>query len=251
MRKLVLPLLGVGLVLLAASGVRAADDDVKAIIEKAIKAHGGKDNLDKAAKNPAAQTKGKGTVELGASIPFTEEATIQPGRFKSTVELEANGMTIKIITVFNGEKAWVNANGKTTELEGKVLEELKETMYLMRFARFSFLNDKAFELSSLGEIKIDKRPAVGVKVASKGHKDVNLYFDKETGLLAKMERQAYDARGDKEVNEERIITEYQTVDGIKMAKKLTINHDGNKHVEAEVLEIKHREKFDDSEFGKP
>ena len=35
---------------------------------------------------------------------------------------------------------------------------------------------------------LPSQAAVGVRVASKGQKDVSLYFNKETGLLAKVER---------------------------------------------------------------
>src|SRR5207253_1605637 len=98
-----------------------------------------------------------------------------------------------------------------------------------------FLKDKSVELSPLGEVKVNDRPAVGVRIASKGHRDLNLYFDKETGLMAKIERQALDTQTMQMVTEERIIQEYQVVDGMKVAKKVLVNRDGKKFTEAEVL----------------
>ena len=239
----------VSLLLLLAGGTHA-QEETKAIIDKAIKAHGGPEKL---ANERASQAKSKGTLEVaGMSLPFTEQTATQPNRLKSVLDLEVGGQSVKIITVFNGEKAWVkDATGNTTELEGKLLDEVKEAVYLQRLGRFMVLKDKTIELSPLGEVKVNGKPAVGVKVASKGHRDVNLFFDKTTGLLAKMDRQVLDQMTGQEVNEERIITEYQEVDGLKVAKKVQVNRGGKKFMEAEVLEIKFLDKLDDSEFAKP
>jgi hypothetical protein len=249
MRSYLIPSLGVGLLLLTHGGARA-QEETRAIIEKAIKAHGGADKL---AKDRATQAKSKGSLDIaGMSLDFTEEIFTQPNRLKSVLELQVAGQTVTVTTVFNGEKAWIkDPTGKTTELEGKALEEIKEATYQASLARFVFLKNKEYELSALGEAKVNGKPAVGVRVASKGHRDVNLYFDKESGLLAKIERQALDQMTGKEVAEERVITEYQEVDGVKVAKKAQVNRDGKKFVEAEVIEIKFRDKLDDSDFAKP
>jgi hypothetical protein len=247
MRTLLIPFLALGLWLVVAEGVRA-QDEARAILEKAIKAHGG---ADKIAKEKATQTKTKGTLELSGGLSFTEETSIQPNRLKSVVQLEVGNQTIKIVTVFDGKNAWVQAQGNTMELTGKILDEVKESSYLASLSTYAFLKDKEYEVSSIGEIKVNNRPAVGVKVAHKGHRDINFFFDKQTGLLAKMERQMVDPMTETDVTEERIITEYQEVDGLKVAKKALVNRDGKKYVEAEVLEVKFRDKFDDSEFAKP
>jgi hypothetical protein len=247
MRLIPIPAIAFGLLLLPAGGARA-DDATKAIIDKAIKAHGG---AEKIGKEKAAQTKSKGTLSLMGGLNFTEETTVQPDRLKSVLQLEAGGNTIQVTTVFDGKKAWASVNGQTQELEGKVLDEMKEASYMTRLARLAVLKDNEYELSPLGEVKVNGKPAVGIRVASKGHRDVNLYFDKESGLLAKLERQAVDAMTGEDVAEERIITEYQEIDGVKVPKKAVINRDGKKFIEAEVVEIKFRDKFDESEFAKP
>lgn len=236
-----------GLLLRVAGGASAADE-TQAIIDKAIKAHGG---VEKLAKDRATQSKSKGTIELAGGISYTQETSLQSGKFKDVMQLSVAGTDVTVTTVFDGKKAWVNANGMTRELEGKLLDEVKEAAYTTKLGRMVFLKDKAVELSPLGEVKVNDRPAVGVKVVTKGHRDLNMYFDKESGLLAKVERQALDAMTQKEVAEERIVLEYQEVDGMKVAKNVLINRDGKKFMEAEVLEVKFPDKLDDSEFAKP
>jgi hypothetical protein len=248
MRSFTIPSLIIALLLFTSGTGRAADEDVKAIIDKAIKAHGGADKLN---QDKASVAKNQGTIDLAGGIKFTEETTVQLDRIKSVLDLEVKGQTVRQTTVYNGEKAWLNVLNMTTELEGKALEEVKESAYLLRVSRLTALKDKPYELSALGEIKVNDRPAVGVKVSSKGHRDVNLFFDKETGLVAKIERRGVDPMTEKEFTEERIITEYQEKDGVKFPKKAVINRDGKKFIELEVLEIKTRDKFEDSEFAKP
>jgi hypothetical protein len=54
-----------------------------------------------------------------------------------------------------------------------------------------------------------------------------------------------------EVTEERIIKEYQDVDGRKVAKKVEVLHDGKPYLQLELTEVKILEKVDDSEFVQP
>jgi hypothetical protein len=112
------------------------------------------------------------------------------------------------------------------------------------------LKDKAFTLAPLGEVNIDKRPALGVRVSSKGHRDVSLYFDKRTALLAKTEARVKDDDG-QEVTEETYSSDYQEVQGTKQAMKFTIKRDGKPYLEGEVTEYKLSESLDESMFAKP
>ena len=83
-------------------------------------------------------------------------------------------------------------------------------------------------------------------------KDLNLYFDKATGLLAKVEKRAIDATSGKEFTEERIVLEYNKPNklGIPTPKKVVVKKDGKKFLEAEVTETTSLEKIEDSEFEK-
>src|SRR5262249_34125862 len=142
--------------------------------------------------------------------------------------------------------------GQTMEMDEKMVEAMKEAAYHLSLNRLVDLKDKPYELAPLGETKVNSRPAVGVKVSSKGHKDVNLYFDRATGLLAKTETRALDFQTSTEVAEETIVLDYQERDGYKAPKRILTNHDGKKYLEAELLDYKFLDKkFDDSEFVKP
>jgi hypothetical protein len=240
--------LAIGL-LLAGSPWARAQDDAKAIMDKAVKAHGGAEVLG---KNKAQQAKSKGRLELFGGLDFTQESTFQfPTKFKESMHLSVMGNMVDVITVFNGKEGWISAMGQTMPLEGDQMEAVKEAMDTLTLMRLAFLGGKDFDLASLGESKVNDRPANGVKVSRKGKKDVNLYFDKETGLLAKVEHRVKDPMAGQEVNEERFITEYQDLDGMKVAKKASIHRDGKKFMDVEVLEVKFLDKVEDGAFEKP
>ena len=239
-----------GLLVLVSSRA-SAQGDATAIVDKAIQAHGGAEKLN---SMKGFKTKVKGSVEVpvAGTIHFTQESmALISGKVKDVMDMDVNNMKINVTTVFDGTKGWIVANGQTTEMDEKLLGTMKDTAYMMGLGKILVLKDPSYKLTALGEVKVNNRPAVGIKVASEGHKDVNLYFDKETGLLSKMEHRTTDPMSGQEISEERIIVEYQDADGFKTAKKAEVLHDGKKFMEAEVLQVKFVDSIDDSEFKKP
>jgi hypothetical protein len=250
MRTPLLVLLTVGL-LLGWCGTARPQDDLKGIIQKGITAHGG---AEKMAKAKAGRSKTKGTLELfNTSLPFTQDMTYQlPNQFREELELEAAGQKIKVATVFNGTKGWIEVNDKVQELDDKMQSELKEAGHLMRVARLTMLlEDKGCKLAPLGEAKVNGKAAVGIRVECKGFRDVSLYFDKDGGLLLKTERRGLDPMSGQEFTEERIVTEYHKVEGLQSPKKMLVNRDGKKFMEAEVVEVKLFDAVDPKTFDRP
>lgn len=250
MRRLLQLMLAVGL----ASGVSqraCADDESKAVLEKGIKALGGEAKL---VKLRAGRSKTKGNLEInGSTIPFTGDSTMQlPDRLKIVMQLDANGQEIRIVQVVDGDKGWINANGQTMDLPDVLLGELKESLYAAKVETLvPLLKEKGFILTSLGESKIDDRPAQGVKVASAGHKDIELYFDKENGLIVKRSRTALDGSTMQEILQESSFRDYKDVDGLKRPTKIAIQNDGKKFLDGEMSDYKFVDKFEASEFAKP
>jgi hypothetical protein len=113
------------------------------------------------------------------------------------------------------------------------------------------LKDSAYELSGLGETKVLDKPAVGIRVSRRGHKDINLYFDKDSGLLVKFDHRTMDFKTMQEVSVEHIVAEYQDKDGLKEPKKGIVNRDGKRFIEAEVVEVKYLDNIDDTQFSRP
>jgi hypothetical protein len=251
MARLLASTLTVAILFGAAPKAKAADDDPKEIIAKAIKAHGGDEFLT---KTKAAKLKSKGKINIpgAGELEFTQEtAYMLPDKYRDGIDFSIMGMNISVRTYVNGDKVILEVNDKEIDMADKVKAALKDVGHVQEVARMVSLKDKAFEISLIGEDKVEGKKVVGIRVTKKGQKDVSLFFDKETGLLAKLEYRGAEPGTDNEVNEERIVKEYEkNADGIQVAKKIVIKHDGKTFIEAEVLEVKYFDKLDDSEFKK-
>jgi hypothetical protein len=188
-------------------------------------------------------------------IPFTGEVTVQ-GREQMRIDIAVtvDGKEYKFLQVVNRDKGWRKnpGNNKTEVLKKDRLEEQREQMYAGWVASLAPLRDKEFKFAPVGEIQINGQAAIGVRVDREGHRPVNLFFDKKTGLLAKSEFTVKDEMaGDREVTQEILYSEYKTFDGTKHATRLTTNRDGKRYSEGELVELKLHESLDDSSFGEP
>ncbi len=243
--------LAFGFVLAVTLPARADDAaDARAIVEKAVKAHGGQETLDKL---PATTVKFKGTFHgQGEGIPMTGEVTtLGPDKQRVEIEVEAGGQKVTILIVLAGDKAWTKLGKDLKELDKDEVAEMKEAAYAGWVATLAPLKDKQFKLATVGETKIGDRPALGVKVSSKGHRDVDLYFDKETNLLVKTESRVKDEGNGQEVTQEQFTSDHKEVQGIKQSRKYTVKRNGKLFMEGESTEVTLAEKLDDSTFAKP
>jgi hypothetical protein len=234
---------------LATMAARADEAASRALIDRAIAAHGGEARL---AKIVAVTAKLKGTFHgLGAGVTFTGEMAAQtPDKLKIVIEADAQGQKIRLISVLNGDKGWSKFDDEVTELDKDELAEAQEEAYAEWVATLLPLKDKAFTMAALGEITVEGKPAFGVKVSRKDHRDVSLFFDKETALLVKTESRVHDELG-MEVAEETFLGGYQDVEGTKQAIKYTIKRDGQLYLEGEAFDYRLLDKLDDEVFARP
>jgi hypothetical protein len=229
--------------------VRADDEDAKVrkVIAKAIKAHGGADKLKKF-KASTSKAKGK-FYGLGDALEYTEEMYIQlPDRTR----IDIDATNFKFIQVFDRDKGWQKIGDNTMEMNKDQVAERKQEMRAAVITHLASLTDKAYDLSAIGDAKVGDRMAYGVRVAQTGQRDVNLFFDRQNGLLIKSETRGKDTMNEgKEFTSETFYSNYKAIDGVMVAHKIEIKRDGKQFVEAEMTEVKLSEKLDDSTFAKP
>ncbi|HEV3145083.1 MAG TPA: hypothetical protein VGZ47_14430 [Gemmataceae bacterium] len=249
MRTTLFALAGVALVF---SGAARADDlDAQKVIDKAIAAHGGAEVLAKN-KDKAAMAKGKMNIDIMGGLDSTLESFIGDDKFKHVMDLTIMGRNFNQVVCYDGKEMWIAVNGKVVmTIKGKDLDPLKEAIYSEKLAGLAFLKEKGIEFSLIGESKLGEQELIGIRVSKKDHKDVNLHFDKKTGMLTKVESRNLDFQSGQEVAEERILQDYKDLDGQKQPRRIIINRDGKKFVEMELTEMKLVDKLDDSVFAKP
>ena len=226
--------------------VAHGQDAARAVVEKAIEAHGGA-ALD---KYPAGRSKVKGTIVLrGSDFPFTMDRVFQmPGKLKATSEVVSQNVQRTVTYIANGNAVAAFAGGFAQELPQSQVQELRTAVYVQNLTRLKpLLDDKKFKLATAGPKPIAGQSAVGVTVSSEGHKDVRLYFDPQTNLLVGVERSGYDDQG-KPVEHLEIYGGYREANGLKYSTKTLIKQNGKRYLESETLEFKPLEKVDSKEF---
>lgn len=239
---------GLAVLLLAPSSVPATEDAL-AILKKAIQAHGGEAKLSRL---KTVVSKAKGTVKLGSEVPFTREIVWQsPNRLKTIVHLKTDSPTTLVETI-SGDESWAVRDGKRRPFDGAKRDELRAQAHVRRLLLLTpLLHDNIYELSALEEIRIDDQPALGVRVACPGERDVNLYFDKSTGRLTKIERRIYDETAKKESRQEQILSDYRDIDGVPTAMKQIWRRDGKKGLEMTFSEVRYPDCLDAEVFADP
>jgi hypothetical protein len=233
-----------------ADSARADEAEVKAILDKAVKALGGEAKLSKL---EAFSTKSKGTITFnGNDSQITTEATVAGlDRFRSEFEGEFGGNKIKGVLVLNGDKAWRKFGDNAMELDAGAITNEKRTVYLQVIPGTILpLRTKAFKVETAGEETVAGKPAVVLKVTGPEGKEFKLSFDKESGLPAKLQATVPGFQG-AEFNQETIYGDFTDYNGIKRAKRVESKRDGEPFAKLEVIEFKVIEKVDPGVFAKP
>jgi hypothetical protein len=224
----------------------ARAQDARALIEKAVEAHGG-GTLD---KYPAGRAKAKGTIVLkGTDYPFTLERVFQtPDKLKITSEVVIQGVHRPVTCIVKGNSVSAVAGGLAQELPQSQVNELKTALYVQNLIRLTpLINDKRFRLAPAGSKTIDGQSLNGVIVTADGQKEVRLYFDPRTHLLTAVERPGYDDQG-KPADHVETYSSYREANGLKYPTKTTIKQNGKRYVESETVEFKPLERVDTREF---
>jgi hypothetical protein len=203
-------------------------------------------------KYRAAVWKFKGKDYSMGETAFTGElAAHYPDRQRLTVRTVEDGKEEIEVTVVNKDKGWIKDEDGTKAMDAERLAEEKEQMYAQWISALLPLKDKTFSLAPLGEVKVDGRDAVGMTVTRKGHRQVNLFFDRKTTLLVKMEAPVKDEETDKQVWEHTYYREYQDVRGIQVPMRLEVKRDGKRYAEEEITAVELLETLHDGMFDKP
>ena len=226
-----------------------ADDEARAVIERAVKAHGGFDRLSRVR---ADRVRCKGALFVNdKETPFTSETTVQPpSQFRNVFELQGPRKAL-FVQVLNGDKVSFSIDGQPQKVDDGLATEVRETMQLNRVIRLvPLLTDKSYTLRPLGEVKIEDQPALGVKATAKGRREVRLFFHKTSGLLIKTEHLMEDDAG-KTVIQEELYGDFKDDQGYKRPMKITAFRNGKKIMEAAVLDVKYLDKLDEDEFVQP
>lgn len=242
---------------------RAGDSAAaRALIEEAIRAHGGETAL---AKWPVVTAKTEGIFhgyERTLVFFFTCEETMHGAeQFRSVLDGKItvpngkpNPQKFRIINVLDGKRGWIKMAGDgkqdTQECTPAQLLELQESAYVNWLTTLLPLKGQGFTLTLADEEKDQDRTVIGVRVSSRGRRDVTLFFDKETRLLVKTETRATAGTG----VEGKVVTllrRHKEFQGVQRPTMWAVYHNGRSLISHWVLDYRLAEQAEAGTFGKP
>jgi hypothetical protein len=229
-------------VALTSLGSAVQADDSNAIIEKAIKAFGGREKLEKL---HVTEVKTKGTINIGGNEgPFSGQAIVQGlDHYRMQFEGEFAGNKITGMTVVNGNKGWKKFGDDVAPLDKDALRNEQRMLYLqLAVSNPNLLTSKGFKV-----IKADKG---AITATGPDGKEFTIHYDATTGLPTKLVATVLGFTGE-ENKQETTYSDYKDFDGIKRATKTVTKRDGEPFLKQNLVEFKVVGKVDAKTFNQP
>jgi hypothetical protein len=245
-----------GFVALALALPAAAQADPKAVVETAIKAHGGADALN---KSKTARAKSKGTLVISGQgeAEFVSTAVYSiPDKFKLEMAADVRGLKLTATQYVVAKQVTLKVTlaGVEQPSNDRVKDETAQAVLLQEITTLTpLVETKKYTLAAEKDDSVDGKAAAVVLVTGNGAKEVRLYFDKETGRLVKTKRKglAQTDKGLTDVVEESYLLDFKPNGGALLPTKLKVTHDGKKYMDVVVNELTFLEKVDGAEFVPP
>ena len=205
----------------------------KSVIDKYIKAIGGKENLEK--------VKDKTTIMSGSVQGMNIKMTIYQ-KVPNKIKQELDAGVIKQETYYDGKKGIVLSGGNTVDITGEALETIKYQAMMHPIYIIDSLNVKT---KLLGVEKVNSKDAYKIEVVLPNGKNWIEYFDPDTGYKIKDSQDITVPQGTfTKVNE---YSDFRNVDGVIYPFKLK-QTTGPQSLEMTVKSIKVNTGIPDSTF---
>jgi hypothetical protein len=235
--------------LLPALAADARADEARAILDRAIAAHGGEARIARTTTGHAL-LRGKADLPDFPPCDLTWEETFDlPGRYHRVLHVEAVGRVFRLEYAITGKTGWLRHDqAEATDVHLKEAPSVERSWQGM-LAMLPLVRDAGAELAVLPERDWKGRRLVGVGAASP--LDADLYFDKATGLLALSRRALPNLLPGKEVVRDLAYESYKDIAGTRYPTRLTATGDGAPLMELTATSIRFLDKVDDSVFDRP
>lgn len=225
----------------------ATADDPKAIVEKAIKAHGGAAALD---KYKAHRVQFAGTVTaMGMELEMKGQLlAVWPDKIKVKATLSVGGQEVPLEQIINGKSFRMSIGGNVIPIPDEQVEDGLASAYAASLGRLTPLLTADYTLKSAAAATVDGKKAIGVLVTRKDRPDVTMHFDADTGRHVQTTRKGL-AEDGSEVDRVTVHSDYRLVDGLQVSHKETVTVGGKKSTELTTEKYEPLDKLDASEFA--
>jgi hypothetical protein len=236
----------------ASTGIVAAagsDTEARSLLARALKAHGGEETL---ARFKGLRLRLKISYEGVRQFSYQHDWLFSaPDQFRDTGDGYYLGRKLTTVYATDGKNTWSLIEGRTEDMDQTFSGPFKDNVHLLHVLRLTPLQSKDFELTSLGETKVEGKTAAGLRVRSTGQKDIALFFDRESGLLVKSERKVYNTETEREGQEERYYKDYpkkEALQALPFPRKIVVKIDDKTVEYDDILKVTFLEKVDETVF---
>jgi hypothetical protein len=230
----------------------AADEDEspRDIIEAAIKAHGGADNLKKTlCGNVHAKAKLAIAPGVDGTIEWEENYEV-PGRYRRKMVGDVGGMPIRMEFALIDGSGWLRRNGEVSDFKGD--KSLGSKSWAAVLLNLSNCLDDGVKLRPGGTEMVDGHAAKKVVASGEAAQGkATLFLDEKTHRLVKLMRRSPHPVTRQEADAWFLLGDFKTVDGIVYPHRLEIVMDGKKVIDLEITRIDFPKTLDDKLFAKP
>jgi hypothetical protein len=224
--------------------------ELQPLINRVLEAYGGETRLSRL---QAFVERTKVTAPDGHLISTLDRYTQLPDRIRVESEFEVQGKRVRCAMVYAGDRSWRHTEGQPTVPHRSSFKGRREPLKYAGPRTWLRLKAPAYTLRLLDETKVGDRLVFGIGVKSPDASEERCFFDKETGLLVKVEQTlsfSYPA-GKPPVLEETLYSRYEAVDGIPIARAITKKSDGRTTQQIEVVEFRVADRLNAELFQEP
>lgn len=227
----------------------------KELLEKAIRAHGGFEQLDALT---TASWRGRGLLyrdgrEDKPAPFFGEWHGVLPGQYRYTYSFKGAGGNLPVTTGLHEGKGWrslITGRG-ADDLVEKLANEVAEEAHAHYVSRLTPLLSGQYQLTVLPVAKRDERFILGLKADRLGFRSILLFFDRQLGYLTFMDRKVYDAEKNEDVLQETSFLNFKAFGKATLPQSITVRKGKKLLMEVEMDKYEPKTEFAKKFFEKP
>jgi len=155
---------------------------------------------------------------------------------------EVNAGLMNQVIIYNGSQGIMKASGQEINITGQELEKLKYEATLSLLLKY---DEFGIKLKLTGTPIVDGKDSYQVEMIFPGGTKWIQYYDKETGLKLKEEKNVTTPQGT--FTQETLFSDYREVEGLKFPFKI-VQKMGAQSLQFEVSSIKINAGIDDGKF---
>lgn len=227
-----------------------------AIIEKAIDAHGGEQNLSKL-QTGRIVSKMEGSVPGLGQTEIRVEDVFQPNCYKKITKGKSGGRDIELTWVINGDKCWYReGKGEARPYEFPIDLDKQHHPFSL-FESLLDLGEEGIEVLPLGERAVGGQLMSVIRVKGTHNWEADYFFEVESGLLSRASQKKQLGNVGSPLNSGKLVSllsiysEPKVWSGLKLPRITNVFHDGKKTLQLTVEEVELVDEFPEDVFSKP